>query len=74
MINIRNLLLIYMTLDMILQLLNIKISLVQKLFMEERISCHLNYVMIIAKHVINLDYQFTFKNVILVWKNILMII
>ena len=74
MINIKNLLLIYMTLDMILQLLNIKISLVQKLFMEEQISCHLNYVMIIVKHVINLDYQFTFKNVILVWKNILMII
>ena len=47
-------------------ILIIKIFIVQKHFMVEQIDYISNYAMIIVKHVINLDYQFIIKNVILV--------
>ena len=50
----------------IMLILIIKMSIVQKHFMVEQIDYILNYAMIIVKHVINLDYQFIIKNVILV--------
>ena len=46
--------------------MNIKIFIVQKHFMEEQIDYISNYVMIIVKHVMKLDYQFIIKNVLLV--------
>ena len=65
-IHLNHSLLIFMIKKKMVIILSIKIFIVKKHFMEEQIDYILNYAMIIVKHVINLDYQFIIKNVILV--------
>ena len=55
-------------------MINMMDILLKRHFMEEQIDYILNYVMIIVKRVMYLDYQIIIKNVLPVYLNILLII